>query len=223
MACYNGDMNESAKKQRLNETVHNLEHNGFCVHSAADAAEANATFFHSVLPALAPKSVSYGDSLTLHACGVLERLKAQSDIEMLAPFVEDHGFEEKFEERRKSLCVDLFLTGTNAITRDGKLINLDMWGNRINGINFGPRHVVLFVGTNKIVDDLQAGMEKIRHVIAPRNAARFERYPTPCQKTGVCVDCSSPNRICNAWSILDKCWPKERIHIILIDEPLGIG
>lgn len=216
-------MNTKADSRTKEETIKNLERNGFCVHPVASVADAVQVFFETILPPLSPRSASYGDSQTLAATGVLDRLRAQAGIELLEPFLEEYEYEEKFEERRKSLCVDLFLTGTNAVTCDGKLVNLDMWGNRVNGINFGPRHVVLFVGTNKIVADLDAGMEKIRRVIAPRNAARFERYPTPCQNTGDCVDCSSPNRICNVWSILDKCWPRQRIHIILIDETLGIG
>lgn len=120
-----------------------------------------------------------------------------------------------------TLC-DLFLTGANAVTLDGELHWLDMIGNRIAPIAFGPRHVILTVGRNKIVEDGDAAFRRIRETAAPRNAARHEDFDTPCVKTGRCMDCASPRRICNERLILHKCHPKGRITVVLIDEDLGL-
>jgi len=112
-------------------------------------------------------------------------------------------------------------TGSNAVTLCGKLINLDMVGNRTSAISFGPKKVVIFAGRNKIVADVTTGIERVRNVAAPLNAKRHD-FQTPCVKTGRCHDCNSPQRICNTWSIIDKCFPKSRIKVILIDEDLGL-
>jgi hypothetical protein len=116
--------------------------------------------------------------------------------------------------------VDCFFAGTNAITRDGQLVNLDMFGNRGGAITFGPRNVVLLVGRNKLVPDLQRAMERIKEYCAPVNTMRLN-MKTPCVKTGYCMDCSSPQRICNVWTITEKSFPQGRIKIILINEDLG--
>ena len=124
--------------------------------------------------------------------------------------------------RRQALHADLFLTGTNALTVKGQLVNLDMIGNRTGGILFGPKNVVLFIGINKITDDIEAAMHRIRTIAAPRNAMKHEGFRTPCRKTGVCMDCNSPDRICNVWTITEKCFPAGRIKVILIRQELGL-
>ena len=126
------------------------------------------------------------------------------------------------ERRRQALLVDLFLTGSNAVTESGWLVNLDMVGNRVGGITFGPRYVVLVIGRNKIVKDLDAAMARIKGYAAPMNAIRHEGWKTPCIKTSFCMDCSSPQRICNTWSITQKSYPKSRIKVILVNEDLGL-
>jgi len=117
--------------------------------------------------------------------------------------------------------VDLFITGTNAVTRSGELVNLDMIGNRVSGITFGPRNVVVMVGRNKVVEDLEAAIERIKDYAAPVNAMRLNKK-TPCAKTGVCEECKSPERICNSWTITQKSFPKGRIKVVLINENLGL-
>lgn len=117
---------------------------------------------------------------------------------------------------RRALLSDLFLTGTNAVTSCGRLVNLDMIGNRTAAISFGPKKVVLFVGQNKIVPDLASAIDRIKNHAAPLNARRHG-FNTPCAKSGRCHDCTSGQRICNSWSIVDKCFPVGRIKIILIE------
>ena len=115
---------------------------------------------------------------------------------------------------------DLFITGTNAITTSGHLINLDMIGNRIAALTFGPRNVVVLAGRNKVVADLEAAWERIKAYAAPVNSMRLG-MKTPCAATGVCHDCTSPQRICNTWTITEKSFPKGRVRVVLINEDLG--
>lgn len=213
---------QAEDRGRLKKTVDALRKNGFRVHFCRDKEEARRLFLTDILERLAPRSVSWGDSLTLHALNLLPELRSKAELDFIRTFGDDLSSTERFENRRRALSCDLFLTGTNAITSKGQLVNLDMVGNRVAGIVFGPRKVVLFVGTNKIVEGLEEAMERIRTIAAPLNAKRHEGFNTPCVVLGKCVDCSSPDRICNTWVITEKSYPKERIEIVLIDEPLGL-
>ena len=141
------------------------------------------------------------------------------DIDSFAPGM---SRKQKIYWRRQALLTDLFLTGSNALTQKGQLVNLDMIGNRVGGITFGPKHVVLFIGINKITANLEEAMHRVRTIAAPRNAIRHEGFRTPCHKTGVCMDCNSPDRICNVWTITEKSYPAGRIKVILIGEELGL-
>lgn len=202
--------------------VEALRKNGFEAYLARDRDEARSIFREKICAAAKPRSASWGDSLTLAALGIVEELEAREDVELLRTFGPGLSWEEKIERRRRALLVDLFITGSNAVTEDGKLVNLDMIGNRTGAIAFGPRAVAIFVGRNKIVSDLEAAMRRIKTVAAPLNAKRHTDFRTPCQATGVCMDCASPDRICNSWSIVEKCFPRGRISVIVVDEELGL-
>jgi hypothetical protein len=115
---------------------------------------------------------------------------------------------------------DLFITGTNAVTETGQLVNLDMIGNRIAALTFGPKQVLLFIGRNKIVADRAAAIERVKNYAAPVNVMRLEKK-SPCGQTGRCENCSSPDRICNTWTITEKSFPKHRVKIVLINEEMG--
>ena len=108
-----------------------------------------------------------------------------------------------------------------AVTEDGQLVNLDMIGNPACAVNFGPKHVILLIGRNKIVADLDEAMHRIKNYVAPANAMRLD-MKTPCVKTSCCEECKSPNRICNVWTITEKSFPKGRIKIVLINQDLGL-
>ena len=95
-----------------------------------------------------------------------------------------------------------------------------MYGNRVAGIAFGPKHVIIMVGRNKIVPDLEEAMFRIKNYAAPVNTMRLDKK-TPCARTSCCEDCKSPDRICNTWTITEKSFPKGRIKIVLINEDLG--
>ena len=126
------------------------------------------------------------------------------------------------ERRRQALLVDLFFTGTNGLTETGQLVNLDMVGNRVAGITYGPRKVIITVGRNKLVADVDAAMARIKDYAAPLNVMRHPGFKTPCNTTSYCLDCSSPDRICNTWTITEKSYPPGRIKVILINQDEGL-
>lgn len=206
----------------IEKTIQSLRKNHFDVFLAKNTDEAHHIFSHEVLPTLTFRTASWGDSETMKATGVLEDLRKNPEISIINTFGADMSRTQKIYWRRQALLADLFLTGTNALTQKGQLVNLDMIGNRVGGITFGPQHVVLFIGTNKIVSDIEGAMHRIRTIAAPQNAMRHEGFRTPCHKTGVCMDCNSPDRICNVWTITEKSYPAGRIKIILIDQSLGL-
>jgi len=197
-----------------------LTKNNFEVYLASTGEDAKKLVLDTILPRLSPETVSWGGSLTHIQTGLYAELKARQDITILDTYDKNLSPEEAYELRRRSLLVDLFITGTNAVTERGRLVNLDMIGNRVAAITFGPKNVIIFIGRNKIVADVDEAIERIKTYAAPVNVMRLEKK-TPCLKTGVCQNCNSPERICNAWSISEKSFPKGRIKVILINEDLG--
>jgi len=206
---------------RLNETKEQLESNNFHVTVVDGLADAKTTVLEELIPDVNPQSVSWGGSMTFVASGLYDTLKASQDMKVIDTFDKSLPKTEILERRRSSLLVDLFFTGTNAITEEGQLVNLDMIGNRVGALTFGPKHVILLVGRNKIVADIEDAMARIKDFVAPANAMRLD-MKTPCTKTAYCHECKSPNRICNTWTITEKSFPKNRIKIVLINDSLGL-
>ncbi len=198
-----------------------LEKNNFEAYIAQKGEDANKLVLDKILPQLAPETVSWGGSLTHIQTGIYDELKARPDITILDTYDKSLSPPEAYELRRRSLLVDLFITGTNAVTEKGRLVNLDMIGNRVAAITFGPKNVIILAGRNKIVADVDEAIERIKRYAAPVNAMRLDKK-TPCLKTGVCQNCKSPDRICNAWTISEKSFPKGRIKVVLINEDLGL-
>ncbi len=207
-------------KKKLEVLKQRLEKNNFKVWVANDIEEAKKIFWEEIFNKINPKSVSFGGSMTIKYSGLYDDLKNRNDIEVIDTYDFSLPKEEVIERRRKSLLVDLYITGTNAVTTDGKIVNLDGFGNRVAAISFGPKHVVLFIGRNKVVKGLDDAVVRIKEYAAITNAFRFD-LKTPCTKTLKCEDCNSPQRICNVWSIVEKSFPPERIKILLINQNLG--
>jgi len=207
---------------KVSDTINALKKNGFEVWFAANKAEAEKIFWEEILPQENPKTVSWGDSLTLESLGIIDKIREMDDVELIETFGEKYTWREKIYNRKKALLVDMFLTGSNAVTTKGQLVNLDMVGNRVAGIIFGPRRVVIFVGVNKIVEDMDEAMDRIKSIAAPLNAKRHTDLKTPCQVTGQCSNCTSPQRICNTWVITEKSYPVGRIKVVIINEELGL-
>ena len=205
---------------KLEALTEALTKNNFEVYLANTGEDAKNLVLDTLLPRLSPGTISWGGSLSYIQTGLYAELKERQDITVLDTYDKNLSPEEAYELRRRSLLVDLFITGTNAVTETGRLVNLDMIGNRVAAITFGPKNVILFIGRNKIVADVDEAIERIKTYAAPVNVMRLEKK-TPCLKTGVCQNCKSPERICNAWSISEKSFPKGRIKVILINEDLG--
>jgi L-lactate utilization protein LutB len=207
---------------RLERCRRALEKNNFEVFAASDVQEAGTLFKDRIMPSLEVKVASWADSMTLEATGALDTMRADPGIRMIETFDTTVSQEERMARRRQALLADLFFTGSNAVTETGVLVNLDMVGNRVAGLTFGPKTLVLFIGRNKIVPTLDDAMARVKDIAAPANAIRHPGLKTPCVKTAVCMDCKSPDRICNTWCITEKCFPKGRIKIILINQDLGL-
>lgn len=205
---------------RLEKVKERLEDNNFEVFIAQTAEDAKNIALTDIVPNLNAKSISWGGSMTFVASGLFHALKDNDAFEIINTFDKTIPVDEQMERRRQSLLVDLFITGTNAVTEDGQLVNLDMIGNRIGAITFGPANVIIIVGRNKISLDLDDAMYRIKNYAAPVNTMNLDKK-TPCSQTGFCQDCKSPERICNTWTITEKCFPPKRVKIILVNEELG--
>jgi hypothetical protein len=207
-------------KIRLQRIQNVLEANHFDVYIADNKDLAKKLAYETIIPAIAPQSISWGGSVTFVGTRLYEALKNDPRYTVLDTYDKSLPPEQSLQRRRESLLVDLFITGTNAVTENGHLVNLDMIGNRVAALTFGPKHVLLLIGRNKIVADQEAAVNRIKGYAAPVNVMRLDKK-TPCGKTGRCEDCSSPDRICNTWTITEKSFPRKRIKIILINEDMG--
>ncbi|UCD90356.1 MAG: lactate utilization protein [Desulfobacterales bacterium] len=205
---------------RLADVKEALNANNFDAVVVSNAAEAKTRVLEKIIPETAAKSISWGGSMTFITAGIYDAIKERSDVKVLDTFAKELAAEDMLERRRQSLLVDLFLTGSNAVTETGQLVNLDMVGNRVGAITFGPKHVVILVGRNKIVADLDEAMFRIKNYAAPVNVMRLSKK-TPCSKTSYCEECNSPDRICNTWTITEKSFPKGRVKVVLINEDMG--
>ncbi len=165
-------------------------------------------------------TVGVGGSVTLTQVGILKALEKRN-IHLIWPAQQAKNMDERMELIRKSFSSDIFLSGTNAITEDGKLFNVDAMGNRVGAMCIGPKKTIVVTGVNKIVKDLEAAEKRVKEWIAPQNAKRLNRK-TPCVETGVCGDCNSPDRICNIYVTLAKRPSRTEVVVVLIGEVLGI-
>ena len=163
-------------------------------------------------------SVTWGGSMTIRDMGLTAKLKA-GDYEI---YDRDdvNTLEDKIRMYRKAFECDYYLSSVNAISEDGVIVNIDGNGNRVAAITWGPEHVILVVGLNKVCQDVDAAIKRARSEAAPINMARFD-LNTPCQKDGTCHDCLSPDSICNYISIQRMSHPAKRHTVVLVDESLG--
>lgn len=135
-------------------------------------------------------------------------------------FIDRDRMEDKRAAMLQTYDADFFITSANAMTEDGVLINVDGNSNRVSAIAQGPKKVICIVSMNKICPDPDSAMKRARGVAAPINAQRFG-LATPCSKTGSCMNCKSPDTICCQILITRYSRHKDRIHVILVGEPVG--
>ncbi len=173
-------------------------------------------------------TIGRGDSMTLYEVGLISALHA-GEYDFIDPYADEFKhlrLSEMLEYWRSILLCDVFITGTNAVTVDGALVNVDGGGNRVAALLFGPRRVIVVVGANKLVTDEEEALKRVREVAAPRNARRLG-YRVPCAETGSCTDCTSPNRICKQFVTVKRdsgqvLYGEPRIHVVIVGEELGL-
>jgi hypothetical protein len=176
-------------------------------------------------------TVGIGGSVTIRQLGLIKALEERGN-KLFHHWHEEMGHDEDgnkldnwyrgldLEVRRQALLSDVYLCSTNAVTRDGKLVNADGNANRTAAMTFGPKKVIIIAGKNKIVDDVDAGIARIKNVAAPMSAHRGKAN-TPCATTGVCTDCSSTDRACSVITIVEKKPKMTDMTFILVGEDLG--
>lgn len=163
-------------------------------------------------------SVGWGGALSAQQIGLMDALHAGNC--RVIDRDKTHTPEERKAAMKQCLLADVFITGANALSMDGQMVNIDGVGNRVAAIVYGPESVIVIAGMNKVADTLEDAVRRARTVAAPVNKQRFSG-DTPCLVTGVCGDCKSENSICNQILITRNSRPAGRIKIILVGEELG--
>ena len=130
--------------------------------------------------------------------------------------------QEREQAQKECMFADVFLTGANALSMNGEMVNIDGLGNRVAAIIYGPKSILVIAGMNKVEDTLEAAINRARTVAAPMNQQRFLQPNNPCTVTGTCADCKSETCICNHIVVTRHCRPVGRIKFILVGEELGL-
>lgn len=174
--------------------------------------------------------VGIGDSTTIKQIGITKVLKDRGTkvLDAFEPQDKD-AYDNHAKIVKEATVCDVFLTGTNAITLDGKLVNVDAAGNRVAGMFWGHPISVIVVGKNKIVRDVDEALQRIRNVIAPnhiqiRSAELGGReFKTPCVATGECNDCRANDRACNVFTIIEGKPFRTNLNVVVVDQDLGLS
>jgi len=212
-------------ERRIERTVESLGKRGIVGWAAEDASEARSIVL-KIIPAGA--TVGMGDSSSVRQVGAIEALMERGNriingfevpdrIKDLQSHF-DYGFWPMIEA---TLC-DVFLTGSNSLTEDGRMVNVDGAGNRVAGMFWGHPMSVLIVGRNKIVRNLDEAIDRVKNVIAPQHIRR-KGAPTPCAKSGRCHDCLGPARVCAVTTIIERKPVHTDIHVVIVNDDLGLG
>ena len=218
---------ETISKERIEKTMQALRKNNMQAYLCADAAEAREQ-----VKALLKDgdTVTHGGSETLFQCEIPQMLKS-GNYNYLDRNAEGLTREQIEEIYIKAFSSDVYLTSANAVTENGLLFNTDGNSNRVAAIMYGPASVIVIVGINKLVADLDEAFLRLRTIAAPKNTTRL-KCDTYCAKTGKCVSLNSPDssigdgcgseqRICCNYAISAYQRKKDRIKVIIVQEPLG--
>ena len=199
------------------KAVESLTNNGFAAAYCATPQEASEII---ITEAGTARTVGFGGSMTIVGLGVEARLREMGK-EIL-----NHGSpalsrDEKMEIMRSQLTCDLFLSGTNALTLSGQLVNIDATGNRAAAMFFGPRKVIVVAGRNKLVDGtVQDAVTRVKNWATPPNAKRLN-FKTPCASSGFCSDCNSPDRLCRIITVLERKPRFTDVRVLVVNADLG--
>ncbi|MBN1200196.1 MAG: lactate utilization protein [Bacteroidales bacterium] len=205
-------------QKQAEQIIRNLNHRKIAGRYFDTASEAVEEICRMIPPGAV---VGLGGSETVIETGLLEALR-KLDINLLDRYRKDVTEQEVEEMRESGFTSDLFITSTNAITLDGILVNQDGQGNRVACLIYGPKKVIVITGMNKVTENLEQAISRIKTIAAPMNALRRNKL-TPCSKTGVCHDagCFPPNRICNQLVITEGSRTRDRITVLLIGSEYG--
>ena len=212
-------MNENIKwvnEKKIEKTINNLKKNNINGYYVKDNDE-----LINLIKDIAKEGevVSVGGSMSLFESKVIELLRS-GRYEFLDRYKKDLTQEDIKEIYRKSFFADTYFASANAITEDGKIFNVDGNGNRVAAILYGPDKVVLIVGVNKIVKNIEQAVARNRAISGPANANRLN-LSTPCVKTGQCMECKSEERICCEYTVIKRQRNPKRMHVIFINDTLG--
>lgn len=203
-------------EQKVKRTMENLEKNNMEAYYVED----NKALLNKIDDLIKEgETVAVGGSMTLFETGIIEYLKS-GKFNFLDRYKENLSREDMKEIYRKSFFADSYVVSSNAVTEEGELYNVDGNGNRVAAMIYGPDKVIVVVGTNKIVKDLDEAVKRNRESAAPANAKRLNRK-TPCTKVGYCMDCNSSDRICNDYVLIRRQGNKGRIKVIFVKDALG--
>ncbi|OPJ62865.1 lactate utilization protein [Clostridium oryzae] len=192
-----------------------LEQKGYTSYYAEDKDEAK-----KLISDLIPEgsSISVGGSETLGAMDIIEDFR--SEKYKFFDRYKTKSYEETYEIYRQSLLSDYFVSSANAITRNGQIVSTDSSGNRVAAMIIGPKKVIIVMGANKVVDNLDDAFKRIRE-IAPLNAIRVG-HKAPCVQTGKCMNCEVQQSVCNYTGIIENGRKESgRITVIMVAEELG--
>lgn len=210
----------------LEEVALALNQNGFGAHVAHSTDDA-VDLVVDIIERENANTIAIGSSVTLKTTGIYNLLNNSPSLhlintsEIIMGLAENPTDEALHKQLKMASFSDMFLCSSNAIISNGQLINLDMVGNRVSMLTYGPKKVVVVAGKNKIATDFKGAITRVKNGAAPMNARRL-KFDVPCVETGKCMNCNRPMRMCNNWVITEKCFPKGRIVVILVDENLGL-
>ena len=211
-------MSDTAYEERIVRTMEAFRRNRYDVSRFAERTAA-ADYLAAEIRG---KRVGFGDSETLRALSLYERLSVHNEVIDPPRAGRGGGIEAFLAAGREALMTDIFVLSANAVTEQGQILNMDGAGNRVAGSLFGHEKTYFVVGINKLVPDIAAGIDRIHNIVAPRNAHRKGKK-TPCAKDGTrCYDCAALERICNALTIHYKKMSYRPMELVLIEEELGL-
>lgn len=212
------ELNAWTSEKKCRRLVENLLKKRFAAVYCATPQEASD---YILKQAESARTVGFGGSLSIADLKLAARL-AEQGKELLNHGLPDLTPEQKQLAMKRQQTCDLFLSGTNAATLDGCLVNIDGNGNRVAAMIYGPSKVIVVVGRNKIVEgDVAAAVKRIKDKSAPPNAMRLNKQ-TPCATTGFCCDCDSPQRICHVTTIIDSKPTLTDFHVLVVNADMGL-
>jgi len=163
-------------------------------------------------------SVGIGNSKTLKEMDISRLFRERGNI------LYDKSLSESKEEsellKKKSLLSDWYITGTNAISKEGHIVNIDHSGNRVAAMIYGPDKVIVVVGKNKLCDTLDGAIQRARNISAPLNAKRAG-YNPPCLNLNRCIDCKTDERVCFNLVIIEGQFVKDRMQLFIVNDEFG--